>query len=316
MAKYRRQHWVPRSYLLRWSPDERCVHTYDRVTGAAKLISVQDVAQRTYFYERFLRGGKGRTADTAAFGVLEREYQRWEDALMAATEVAERVASGGPGSLEERRTMALAVAVQMVRTPAFRAGIVDAVSEELTGQFIEYLRETNPRLAASLDSKYRLEFAGEDMPSLIHAITVWQSDLVTRIAATLYHYIWVIGSNASGIPLYTSDDPVAMVLHDATPTERQGASGDVLPSSIAALTDAITPRAIELVFPLSPNLALLMYQPDMFADLRERQGQVRVMGAGTVARLNQALAARCDRQVYSADGDFAIARQILEPRGQ
>ena len=312
MAGYRRQHWVPRSYLRRWSPDGRRIHSYDRITREAKFVSVNDVAQRTRFYERFMSAGDAGTASEV--GVLEREYQRWDDALRDATAVAERVAAGEGGSLEERQIMAIAVAVQMVRTPTFRAGVVDAVTEDLTRDFMEYLHEANPSLAASMDGNYKLTFGDDDVPSFVHAVAVWESDVVTRIAATLYHYLWVIGSNTSGIPFYTSDDPVALIMHDATPAERAVARTGVLPSAASELLDPQTPRALEIVFPLSPTLTLLMYQPDCFARLRPRQGQVLRMGPTTVRRLNDAQAGRCDRQVYSADGAFSDAMRALERR--
>jgi hypothetical protein len=288
---------------------------YDRINHTTRLVSLNDVAQRTRFYEAFIDVETARkSGHPQDLGAIEREYQRWENALKSSTLVAERVAAGGGATLEERKSMALAIAVQLIRTPVVRAALVNAVSEGMTEEFMKYLREANPGLAAQVDGKYVLRPTDDYIPSLLHTMFVWETGSVAHIAATLFHYIWVVGSNLSGAPLYTSDDPVALIMRDATPAEQEAAARGEPGVALADLISPNSRRAFEIAFPLSPRLALLMYHPDQFPELHEHQGHTLLMGATTVERLNEAQAGRCDRHVFGLDGDFSVAARVLDLR--
>ena len=117
-----RQHWVPQSYLRRFAFDQkgRRVCVFDKTTGTARTMGVGDVCQREFLYESWLRDETVKADPEARSGMIEQELGRSERALNEMTKVAERIAHGGGGTIEERVQMAIAIAVQTVRTPRFR----------------------------------------------------------------------------------------------------------------------------------------------------------------------------------------------------
>lgn len=66
---------------------------------------------------------------------------------------------------------------------------------------------------------------------------------------------------------------------------------------------------LELIFPVSPECALLMFHPyDFERELGDKQGKVLVLGAESVQIRNVVIAASAIRQVLSSTDDFAVAK--------
>lgn len=66
------------------------------------------------------------------------------------------------------------MAVQLARTPAFRAAIMGAVTEALTDEFLAYVAVENADLARRLRGTYQLRFDEPSKPSLLHATALWE----------------------------------------------------------------------------------------------------------------------------------------------
>jgi hypothetical protein len=211
MTRYKKQHYVPVSYLRAWSEDEKRVHMFDKYTGEVRLVGLKSVAQGTYFYDAFRREN-GVIEDGLSESAMENAFGEWEVKLSTMRRVALQVASGeGPGTLEDRETMAICAAVQLLRTKAARGWIL--------GEARDPTRRPSGLLAWLPDfmkSRVREDptFAEREI-SLLQAMLIWQSGIVPQIATELYHYIWVIAVNETPWPFYTSDSPVAAISHPA-----------------------------------------------------------------------------------------------------
>lgn len=77
------------------------------------------------------------------------------------------------------------------------------------------------------------------------------------------------------------------------------------------LFGAGAPQSVEVIFPLAPDLALMMYHPVYFAALHPKQGRPMLLGEEDVWRLNALQTVQCERQIYSISPDFDTAEKIL-----
>lgn len=273
MGNYARQHWVPQSYLRRFSPDGTHIWMFDKPTQRTAFPSIRDVAQGKYFYDGFLRDNLGVLPGDVPEGTIEREFQRWEAALTDMTEVASRIAAGGGAGLDERKTMSICVALQLLRTPILRSHLKDGAATFLEEDANAFLAREKPESA----TKYKVQIAIPDSWSgALHFEVIWSGDHVVRVATDIFHYIWHIGVAPSAIHLCTSDAPVTPFVHDThqfrTTTSSRSPYHDVIRQ---VLVGGVSTRGVELAYPLTPELALLMYHPEYFAHLQPTQGKAR-----------------------------------------
>jgi hypothetical protein len=110
-------------------------------------------------------------------------------------------------------------------------------------------------------------------------------DFVRELADDLYHYIWQVGVNQSGVSLCTSDTPVVGLVHDAAGQHPARPPAERKQDVVRQLLVGDRPmRGIEVAFPVTPRVLLCMYHPTYFAHLRPKQGKRFALGiAGSVA---------------------------------
>lgn len=315
MAKYRRQHYVPQSYLRRFSEDGWRVNVYDKVLRKSFASNTRDVAQAPYFNDSFLRDDDQRMPDGVAEDLIERGLGKWEVALGEMTEVARSVAEGGGADLDQRATMSICVAIQLVRIPEWRKHLVELSTEYLEADASSYVEERMP----GFTDRFRVNIGlTPQQQSWLHAHFLWSTDAVVQIATDLFHYIWRIGVNPTGSPLYTSDRAVVATLYEGDPPPMP--DGTVPPEAASyggsdvvrgMLFGAAAPPSVEVTFPLAPDLALMMYHPAYFAAFQPVQGRPKLLSDHDVWRLNALQAVQSERQIYSISPDFSVAEKIL-----
>lgn len=249
--------------------------------------------------------------------MIEKQFQVWEDDFLLARKVALRVMHNeGAGTLEERERMSLCIAVQLLRTAQARELILWQATQARSGTADDLIGWLRPDIQQVIANDP--DFAANHI-ALLQSLLLWNTQLVAHIATELYHYIWVIAKNLTPRPFYTADAPVARLIHahgeppyypTATPYSAQVPEHDVLKRLFVGDPDR---GALELVFPVAPQCALLMFHPrDFQATLGERQGQVLVLGAESVAIRNAIVALNAQRHIFSASEDFTYARGARE----
>lgn len=141
---------------------------------------------------------------------------------------------------EEKEFFALWAGHQFVRSTAFRE--VTAKMQQAFSQMISDFANRNVPEDEKIVVKARTDkFAKQAM----HADILLNSDFVPHFAETMIHHSWIFAVNRSGISFVTSDNPTTIIPHDFS----RGLIGAGLKS----------PK-VEVFFPLSPQVAIMMYE--------------------------------------------------------
>lgn len=99
---------------------------------------------------------------------------------------------------------------------------------------------------------------------------------IPELAADLYHFVWQIGINGTDTPLVTSDSPVVRCNDDSD----------------------------QLVYPLTPAVALMMYHPRCFEGMPPGKDRARHLSLMEVERCNALQLLGCRSQAYSRKNIF------------
>jgi hypothetical protein len=286
------------------------VYAYDKVLGRSLgLVPIRSVAQASFFYDIPLDAIKqGFNIDPH---LEEKALQALEGQFNEVIEVGIKVAGGATANLEQRRMMSLCIAVQLIRTLDYRKGIVEAMEKLIVAAMDSALELAKPELASEVRAVANYD---EQAASLLHADFMWNPDFVCKIAAILYHRIWVVGVNDTTIPLYTSDAPIVLESHKQKdsfiPDPSKGPAFSKAIDVVIESKLSIGEEGVELVFPLNPRCALIILENKHFHYLEKNQGKRYSLQPTDIIRLNSLQVMRSYRQIYSVSNDFSLAEKL------
>lgn len=116
---------------------------------------------------------------------------------------------------------------------------------------------------------------------------------LTGAAQDIEDMIWILQENASGVPLYTSDFPVAGIL-----SNESNPPGGVLPIGT------------RIEFPLSPTLVLRAFDRRENQNYAQYDNQILTLPAASVNWLNALQVCMSEKAVFSTANDFSFAQQL------
>jgi hypothetical protein len=279
----KKQHYVPQFYLRRFTHDGSHLYVYDKFAGRSFPSRVEDVASENCFYDETAASpqsslGSGPQEVEQRLAALETKTSA---ALKALIEGVEKDALIDPAT---KRDVALLMAAQVFRTRETRTAALQLqqkAREALRGE------QLASELEAWLADSERPEVAAE-----VQRMLLLNASMLDHVADVLLSHIWVAFVNDTAEPLWASDHPVVPTAQIRDPL--RGTSGLGSPG-------------IEVSFPLSSKLSLVMYERTVFGMLSPLDGMVRTLLPENVTYHNSGQVAQSYRQLYSPSGAFGLA---------
>jgi len=284
------QHYVPQSYLKRFASSRGQVCVFDKSSQKQFPTGVRNVASERYFYD-LPPDEVDKYEDLQMF---EKMFQKIEERFITAVdEIAAFVKLGKNMGSEQKLDLAYFLHVQQSRTRGARnqqtemlektiiAGLeVDLKLKQFNLEELDYSIKINETDALRLQA--RMIFAEEE---------------VEQMMQVLLGHFWFIGINETGKELYTSDDPVVVRAHKSHP--------------LMSMT-GIASKGVEIAFPLTPKLILILFERSFHCDLNNRPYEHITLNEEDVIYYNEMQVEQSRRQIYSNQGDYALARELCQ----
>lgn len=303
MGNTKRQHYVPRSYLKRFSFDGKRLHTFllkedmqnvlthDNQNQFLKDISLRNVCVTDDFYTIDENNSHNNNGVKSMF--LEKDYfQDFVEPKLSsvintfehlATKILtekKRIASVSFSQID-KMDLALSTFIQYHRTPRQRR-IIDAINNVV----IQYNKELKNEKCESIKNIKGLDVAFTHADKTFLNMDLW-SVFLKKISS--YSLLLRVSENGN---FFTSDNPV--VIH------KFGAKGkDII--NVNFYRDDFN-----VFFPLTPNLILEYYSPNHFPEVIKMNDTISVVDVRYENQVNKYQYLNAEKFLFSHTNDFSL----------
>lgn len=294
MGQTKRQHYVPKSYLKRFSFDGKLLHTYiisqdtptilteTEINTVCRDISISDVCLKKD-YHTVRQNSNGSKINPMALekdffqNYAEPKLQQIIDTFDGLTQSF--MENGVPvGKVvitnEQRLSLIQAAFIQYHRSPRLRHPI-----EEINN-FIKYWEKTNSKEPLGIDVAYT------------HADKTFANSFLLKAFATKllsYSLLLRVSKNSN---FFTSDNPV--VIH-----KLGGKGHDIL--NVNFYTDEFS-----LFYPLTPYLMVEFYNPEAFPDSIIMDNTISLVDIEYENQVNKYQYINAEKTIFSYKNDFSL----------
>lgn len=292
MGPKKKQHYVPQLHLRRFTFDGEHLHVYDKFNRKAFVTSTRDVAEENAFYnipEQLI------TSDFEEVGIypqmVEDILSRLEGKYQAA--LKQLLDTPQDGSLDEdvKGAMVYFLALQILRTRDMR-NLATEMQTKFLQSIVDDLTKLNFPEHAHLTPRVEMQHE-----VIAHLKLILDPTIMGPICEMLGSHVWLVGLNETGTPLITSDTPIVKRNH----IKHKYASGWAGPG-------------VEIVFPISPDHALILLERSFFIDHVEHDGRWVRLTESDIQRFNELQVISSHRQIYSSTADFSLVEKMCDER--
>lgn len=286
----KQEHYVPQSYLRRFTLDGRSIHVLDKSDLRTFTTNVRNIAGETGFYdlptESAERMGIDPQVAEKALSELEQDFN------VAVGTVIERADAGDQTVLDAhlRGTLAHFLVVQNLRTREWRSA-----ERQMIEKLGEALVERHPDLESSAISVE----ADEQWLSQFQTAQIFNPAMLHMLGGALLKHIWYLGRSPTEGVLYTSDHPFVRRAHYQHP-------------HMSHL--GLASPGIELACPLNPSYVLVLVDRAAFCKYEEMDNKVLELQADNVTYYNSLQVFQSYRQVYCSSNAFELGLRICRER--
>lgn len=224
MARSKKQHYVPKFYIKNFSHDERTLFCFDKFRCRSYKVNITDIAHENLFYD----------IQEVPDGTIERNLANKEALFKIG--YSQLLLHKDIKQLDEalRASLFLFIVTQYFRTPYLRKDI-----QQTCDQFINIFAKKS---GINIPDGLRI-YTDPESVKRIHLRMILDANMIFQVADFLSKAEWTILSNDTGIPLWTSDNPVT--IDNTTPSRELG----------------LLSKGREIHIPLNTQICLTSFDP-------------------------------------------------------
>lgn len=326
MADTKKEHYVPRCYLVNFEGKDNRIKVYDKAIMKVRSQLKGEIAAENYFYDidfdkiiENIDSNKDQAMkndirqitgidswETIKNTVLNPKYIEKEFLCKLEgiygpllKQVIEKSYNGNewvikncsPFSENEKTLLSFFLAIQSVRTRAYR----DTIKQTFEKMYETLAYKQQMKEVDAIPKEYFKVNANEDFIKLEHCGMLLDEEIAIHFAETLMNHIWVMYVNKTDQPFYTSDNPISTIPHKHDKYISYG---------------GFASDGVEVVFPLSPNLLIAMYEKKWHSKSYKDRTFIPIYNKEIVDYYNYAQVVNSFRCVYSQKENFEMAEKI------
>lgn len=309
-----KEHYVPQRYLKHFSSGNK-FFAYDKEKKQQRPGNVGDYACERYFYDvdfealkkdvleenpeivfdseieeiienldkQHLEHWFGQNIETWLFNPIDRIITTYTmcnpqkiDTVPVLTDM-------------DMNCLSIYMATQVVRSKEFRESMTE-MYERLPLLLMKKMAKTQEE-KSGIDL-IQLKVKSENYKKLFHAQYLMDSDFIADFAKTFRDKIWMIKYNQTGIPFFTSDNPIVKFGH-------QGMHG-------------FNSNGIEIFFPLNTSIILVLKDTETFQYENKFHNHFVKATPAEVEFYNTLQVQQSYRYIFDKMGDFELANDMIK----
>jgi len=290
MSIVKKQHYVPRFYLKRFSRNEKLIFCFDKAQKKSFPSNIENIANERYFYDL-------SAEEEARLGIkqfMEKYFHPVESSTcFILNQLINQLNSSAEFDLESEQINVLSeyLHYQFIRTKEYR-------------EFFSSLAKLQIRALAEKHIKFK--FPGEikdnfevhvDEP-LAHAKQILNVNRAKKSAANFRNRYWIVVENTSVFPLYTSDQPVAKVAHKKLPN---------------LSNSGLLSEGVEIVFPISSRYILITLEKTYFSKYSHlHRKKISINSTEHIEFYNWIQIKDSYRQIYCEQDTFDLVSKSID----
>lgn len=322
MADTKKEHYVPRFYLKEFCDNDEKIWVNDKRTRKTRKQKVSEIAMENYFYDLDIdkfttdpekeKGFKKVSDELIEKGkfddfeqvkdflkkYIEKDYLSKIEPLFSnllkniskKTRKANRwyLKNCYSFSTNEKEILSIMFANQLIRTKSMREEQKDMIEKTTSFLYNKLLKDEG-------ESEVSVKMNKEG--SKWHHISMMlDREHLETISEILKNHLWVMFINRTSKKYFTSDNPIAKIPNATNPNKGNlGVGSD----------------GIELLFPISPDLTIGMYEKNYFSGTFSDRIFVEVYEPDLIDRFNIAQIVNSYRCIFSNKNDFSLVEKTL-----
>lgn len=307
MSRVKNQHFVPQSYLKRFSINEQ-LFVYDKVINKPPYkTNIRNVAAESYFYDipedifnqtkdQFPQEYQDIQFIEKEFSKLEQEFNSLLNNLCTKYLLTTKPHFKNALSSEDRQNISIHLIMQHLRTRDSRRQIA-----EIKKTVLQMLLDMD---LYNEDKNYK---PGEYFvdPNPAHAVIdqltfIFNPEKLIQFSSVLNSHIWFVGVNQTEQPFYTSDTPMVKRAH--------------MPEDIMSYS-GLGPKGIELAFPISDKLIITLCERNYHKGIEPVENLFfPIYDHEVIKYYNSLQIVGCERQVFCSQNKFSLVDDYKKNR--
>lgn len=298
----KKQHYVPRCYLKRFSRDGRSINTYDKKQSKTYQASMMAVCYEDSLYtlsDKFVeRNNAASDATKVNRLTIEHDYfskdiePNLDILLWEIDEIRDDWVSGKERYFlneNEKLEIALHIVSLYFRHPLVMESTVDNSlrAERAMLDMFKMMMATQTGNVEYNKLKIGLEY---DKPALSASTTFMSEDFLMDFAKAISNNIYVFWMS-TGSDFYTTDFPIVVCPHE---------------ENVRPMYMGLAQYGGEIMFPLSPRLALSIYDRECFKADEKLDGCFIEADDKEIRKHNMIHYFYAQRHVFSIKNDFSL----------